>query len=252
MARNDPMFARVDISLMFNPQFRKLSGTQKWFYLACYLSAVEARSEQLPPAFDLAAIRDRAGIDTKTARKCLEKSLEVGLIKQTPEGWICVSGVRENHPKLTWNEASQAAPHPPRTGHMRGDERDREPREEARIPAPATQATEGKLLNHGKNKTILPKPEMAVKVLLEDYGSFCKFDVTSIASTMTGTNTGPGMGFFTKQLRTLESRVGSEIASEIFREMLFRYWSELKSGEPMDNIGAGLTVRIKKIVEEKN
>lgn len=121
MARGDAIFARVDISLIWDPRMRRLSGTQKWFYIVCYLSAVETRSELLPPSYDLGAIRDRAGIDPKTARKCLEKSLEVGLLQQSEDGRIFVSGVRNNHQKLTWGEAEPDSPYGADMGDKRED-----------------------------------------------------------------------------------------------------------------------------------
>jgi hypothetical protein len=127
---------------------------------------------------------------------------------------------------------------------MRGEEKSREPRgdgiasEEPPPPAP----------DPGKNNLILHRPEQAVKVPLEGYIDFCRADVTSIACTITGEYTGPGIGFFSKQLKTLAGRIGDAEACDIFREMLFRYWSELKSGELMDNIGAGLSNRVKLLV----
>jgi hypothetical protein len=111
---------------MFDPRFRKLSGTQKWFFVVSYLSAVEARSELLPPSFDLAAIRDRAGIDTKTARKCLEKCLEVGLLEEPAQGRIRVIGVRGNHQKLDWNELSLDSPYGANTGLKREEDKIKE------------------------------------------------------------------------------------------------------------------------------
>jgi hypothetical protein len=244
MARNDPIFARVDISLMFNPQYRKLSATQRCFYLTCYLSAVEARSERLPHSFDLEAIRDRAGTDTRTGRKCLEKCISIGLLNQDAEGRICVIGVKENHQKLVWNESEQASPYSPHTGNMRGEERDREPRGEAHL----TQAAAEPGTDHGKNNLILHRPEQARKVELKDYRDFCKADLTSIACTITGEFSGPGAGFFSKNLKTLANRKGDAAACEIFREMLFQYWAEIKSLEQPDNIGAGLSMRIKQIM----
>lgn len=111
MARGDPIFARLDISLLWDPRIRTLTATQKWFYVTCSLCAVEARSELLPPEYNLAAIRDRAGVDPKTARKCLEKSLAAGLLEETPEGRVRVMGVRSNHPKLLWKDDNGASPH---------------------------------------------------------------------------------------------------------------------------------------------
>ena len=100
-----------------------------------------------------------------------------------------------------------------------------------------------------KNSNILHKPEMAVKVVLTEYDDFVRFDVTSIACAITGEKTGPGMGFFSKQLKILSSKVGDDLACEEFREMLFRYWSEIKSGEAPDSVGAGLTERVKALIK---
>ena len=149
MARGDPIFARVDISLMNDPRIRKLSGTQKWFYLTCYLCAVESRSELLPSSFDLAAIGDRAGIDTKTARKSLEKSFEVGLLEEPAQGRIRVIGVRVNHQKLDWNELSLDSLYGANTGLKREENKIKEKentREEgagAHTPPPAWGKTSG-------------------------------------------------------------------------------------------------------------
>lgn len=137
MARGDPIFARVDISSMFNPRIRRLTAAQKWFYHITYLCAVEARSERLPPQYDLAAIQDRAGVDTRTSKKSLEKCCSIGLLQIDPQGLICVSGVRKNHERLEWNEYDETAPYGADTGLKREEkkiEKKEKSREEVRGP----------------------------------------------------------------------------------------------------------------------
>lgn len=102
----------------------------------------------------------------------------------------------------------------------------------------------------GKNYLILHKPENAHKVKLESYEDFCRADVTSIACTLSGEFTGPGMGFVNKQLKCLAARKGYDAnkACDIFREELYRFWRELKSGETVDSNGAAITNRIKSLM----
>lgn len=126
MARGDPIFARVDISILFDPNLRKLSATHKWAYMTLYLSAVECRSELLPPSFDLQTVCDRAGIDTKTARKFLEKSLKIGLLEEPAPSRIRVIGTRANHPKLDWDELSLDSPYGADTGLKREENKIKE------------------------------------------------------------------------------------------------------------------------------
>jgi len=104
-------------------------------------------------------------------------------------------------------------------------------------------------LNGSKNSNILHKPEMCGKAKLTEYADFCRFDVTSIACEISGEKTGPGMGFFSKQLKAMASKLGDEPACDAFRDMLFRYWSEIKSGEAPESIGAGLTERVKALIK---
>lgn len=134
MARGDPIYARVDISLLFDPRIRRLTAAQKWFYQVCYLTSVEARSEQLPPAYDLDALQDRAGIDARTGKNALQKCCEVGLLELDEHGLIRVMGVRENHARLEWNEHCTPSPHGADTGPKR-EENKTEKREEKQEPA---------------------------------------------------------------------------------------------------------------------
>ena len=99
-----------------------------------------------------------------------------------------------------------------------------------------------------ENIEIVHRPESCKKFKLTEYADFKKLDPTTIAVSVIGENTGPGIGFFSKQLKIMAGRVGDAAACEIFKEMLFRYWSEIKSGELPDSIGAGLTIRVKEIM----
>lgn len=134
MARGDPIYARVDISLMFDPRIRRLTAAQKWFYQVCYLSSVEARSEWLPPKYDLAALQDRAGIDARTSKNALQKCCEVGLLELNEHGLIRVIGIKENHTKLGWNEYRASSLYGADTGPKR-EENKTEKREEKQEPA---------------------------------------------------------------------------------------------------------------------
>ena len=105
MARGDPIFARLDVSLMHDHRIRKLTAAQKWVYIAYYLSAVELRSELLPESFDHQTITDRAGTDHRTSLNALGKCIQVGLLEIGPEGRVRVIGARKNNPKLQgWND----------------------------------------------------------------------------------------------------------------------------------------------------
>lgn len=108
---------------------------------------------------------------------------------------------------------------------------------------------------HGKNILILHRPEEAQKVKLETYADFCKADVTSIACTLSDEfpdksgKCGPGMGWFSKQLKALADRKGDGKACELFREELFRYAAEVRQGEAPMIAGAAIISRVRRIME---
>lgn len=106
------------------------------------------------------------------------------------------------------------------------------------------------------NCTILHKPEKAKRVKLECHTDFMRADVTAIACTLadelpdSSNKCGPGMGWYSKQLKALAARIGDESACDIFREDLFRYWSEAKAGEGVRSSGAAIVARVKKIMHQ--
>jgi hypothetical protein len=85
---------------MWDPAFRKCATSAKLLYIVLYLSAVEARSEQLPDIFDADALHDRSGLDTRTVQTALAKLQEVGLIGIDDKKRITVHKVGSNHEKL--------------------------------------------------------------------------------------------------------------------------------------------------------
>ena len=100
MARGDALYARLDVSLFHDPRFRCLTAAGKVFYLASYVTAVEARCELLPPHWTLTALADRAALDIRTSKLAYKIAVECGLLSEGPGGRIRVMGVRSNHRKL--------------------------------------------------------------------------------------------------------------------------------------------------------
>jgi len=131
MARGDPIFARWDISMFFDPAVRSLkNAVHRWFYFTAYCAAVEARSETLPPKYTLRSLADRAGIDPRSAEIARKNAVEVGLFAERPDGLIHVVGVHRNHVKLDWQEHGETSPHGADKGGKRGEEKREEKREE--------------------------------------------------------------------------------------------------------------------------
>jgi hypothetical protein len=84
-----------------DPALRSLTAPQKVFFLVCYTVSVEKKTTVLPPAFNMPALADRAGIDKRSAQNAFHKCIEAGLIESHSSGRIHVLKVRENHEKLT-------------------------------------------------------------------------------------------------------------------------------------------------------
>jgi hypothetical protein len=100
VSRGDLVFARLDVSLFFDPSFRRLSTSGKLMYLACYAAAVERRTSVLSADFDTRACSDRAGLDPRSGRQALQNCCDVGRLRKMPDGRIHVPGVRANHNKI--------------------------------------------------------------------------------------------------------------------------------------------------------
>ncbi len=100
MSRGDPVYARIDVSLMLNPLWRKASPSSRVLFITCYLTAVEQRTTALPPDFDTKALTDRASLDPRTGRKALQECCNLGLLCQLANGRIHVPGVRKNNVKI--------------------------------------------------------------------------------------------------------------------------------------------------------
>lgn len=101
MSRGDLVYARLDISLFFDPSFRRLPSSAKVLYLACYSIAVERRTSVLPVEFDARACSDRAGVEQRSGRQALQYCIDSGRLRRLPDGRIHVPGVRGNHRKIT-------------------------------------------------------------------------------------------------------------------------------------------------------
>ena len=98
------------------------------------------------------------------------------------------------------------------------------------------------------NNSILHRPEQGRIHKLKEHGDFMRHDVISIACSITNETTGPGMGWFCKQVKGLASAKGDAVACDIFRRELYAFWSELKAGEEPASRGAALTSRVKKLM----
>jgi len=99
----------------------------------------------------------------------------------------------------------------------------------------------------GFNDSIIHRPENSVKIELNEYEDFCKYDITSIFCEICGEKTGPAIGFLSKLLKEASVKFESDAkACNIFRNILFEFWSELKTGEEPKSRAAALTSRIKK------
>ncbi|MEI7850639.1 MAG: hypothetical protein WCH86_02290 [Kiritimatiellales bacterium] len=141
------------------------------------------------------------------------------------------------------------------------DEAKLQAKDEAKhIPTKSNQAkpNQTKPLDHeeeikgqGLNFLILHKPETARKVKLESFADFAKHDVTSIACTICNEFSGPGMGAFSKWLKSLAKDSSDFEATSLAREELFKFWSELKAGEEPKSRAAALLARCRKIFDDR-
>ncbi len=118
---------------------------------------------------------------------------------------------------------------------------------------------EEEIKGRGLNFLILHKPETARKVKLESFADFAKHDVTSIACTICNEFSGPGMGAFSKWLKSYAKNqaekscpsLGDKVACKHARDLLFEFWSELKAGEEPNSRAAALLARCRKIFDDK-
>jgi hypothetical protein len=100
MARGDPIFMRVDLSLWWSVKFRKLSCAAKLIYLTILALAVEGRSTVLSTDVDAKAIADRAGDGDGETPATIEALLKLGLLRRLPDGRLHVPDVRRNNFKI--------------------------------------------------------------------------------------------------------------------------------------------------------
>jgi len=98
------------------------------------------------------------------------------------------------------------------------------------------------------NNAIKHRPEEARDIKIKEKDDFFKHDVTSLFCSLSGENSGPGMGWMSKQLKALASRTDDARACAIFREELLRMWSEIKQGEIVERPGAAMVERFKKLM----
>lgn len=141
MARGDAIFGRMDVSLIMDARWRRLTAAGKVTYLTLYLTAVEHRQSVLDTRYTPEALSDRTGLDQRTYRKALQKCVEVGLIKLTADNRVYVPKVKENNEKLKWNDNGIYPEFMPHIGDIRGLDRqiDREiDREESHPPEAAS------------------------------------------------------------------------------------------------------------------
>lgn len=88
MTHNDSILGRLDVSLLMDDRWRKLSATGTTAFLTLYLTAVEHRLSLLPTQYDRDALSGRTGLDRRTYKKALQTCKEVGLIKLTHDKTI--------------------------------------------------------------------------------------------------------------------------------------------------------------------
>ena len=98
------------------------------------------------------------------------------------------------------------------------------------------------------NNAIIHRPEEARDIKIKEKDDFFKHDVTSLFCSMAGENSGPGMGWISKQLKALASRTDDARACAIFREELLRMWTEIQQGESVERPGAAMVGRFKKLM----
>jgi hypothetical protein len=156
------------------------------------------------------------------------------------------NGEHAERPQKKRAEAPSAETH--RTGHNK-TEKTQDMILAPTVPEP--HAAGGVPLDHGKNNFIHHRPEDALKIPLEDYGSFCKFDVTAIACTICDEFSGGGMGAFSRWLKKLAQKVGDKKACHTARELLFAFWRELQAGEEPDSRCAALLARCRKNFDDR-
>lgn len=217
-------------------------------HLGCWLAILQVASkcgERGTLLRDGKKPHDSASISrlTRLPRSLIQDALE----RLTSEeiGWV---EVVENNDDTEKPQEPAETPHDDAEKPQEPARKGRERREEniSREESGGTQNSEP-----GKNYLVIHKPENAHKVKLESYDDFCRADVTSIACTLAGEFTGPGMGFVNKQLKCLAARKGYDAnkACDIFREELHLFWRELKAGESVNSNGAAITARIRELMK---
>ena len=103
------------------------------------------------------------------------------------------------------------------------------------------------ITNHGFNNIIIHKPEDSKDVTLTSFEDFRNNDITSVMCAICEEKTGPGVGFLSKKLKEVAEIKGDAKACEIFRDVAYRFWSEIRAGEDLESRTAGLIARIKKV-----
>ena len=115
MARGDPTYAHIDVTWPDDPRSKGLSAAENWLYEVCVLSAVHARRNCLPPAYDVSYLCRRAVVRRSTwdslIRKAAEMDAENPIIWINPEGRICLPSIGKRHAKLDWKDEREG-PHP--------------------------------------------------------------------------------------------------------------------------------------------
>ncbi len=121
MARGDPLYAHLEVGFFLNdPRFTRLTPAEKVTYLAFWCTAVEYRTEHLPPYVDMREICKRAALDVRTCRKCVSTLQQTcgkrALIERAPDGGFIVVGCRVKHKNLrNWKDV-ETSPNGEKTG----------------------------------------------------------------------------------------------------------------------------------------
>jgi hypothetical protein len=135
-------------------------------------------------------------------------------------------------------------------------------KDKGNIPCIGGESAADPVKDHGKCNLILHRPEMAVRVDLTDERNFHRADVTSIACTICDLfpdksgKSGGSAGRMTQHLQTLASHkgvgaIGDAAASELVRQLLIRFWSELRAGEEPKCRVAVLLKKLERLLEEQ-
>jgi len=100
VARQDAIFARVNVDILNDVRMRAMDSDARWFYMTCYLLAVKHKTEVLSEYHDVVALSDLAQLSPGKGVEALAKCVNKGLLVELDNGKIVVKGVQEWHQRL--------------------------------------------------------------------------------------------------------------------------------------------------------